>query len=88
MSIWEVVDAVLIACFGLAVLGCVMYFLIDRIVDRIVFRVLQQYEERVTRQSLDEARRLIDANRTHPARRDAAAPAKIHKARVGIRRRR
>lgn len=49
----------------------------------IVDRMISRYEDRVHRQSLAEARRLLDANREFPVRLDAGPPAKVRRARVG-----
>lgn len=38
-----------------------------------------EYEDKVHRQSLVEARRLLDANRSKPARVDSGAPAVVHR---------
>jgi hypothetical protein len=47
--------------------------------DKVINKILDRYEDRVNRQSLAEARRLVDANRRYPARPDAGAPAVIHR---------
>lgn len=51
----------------------------NKIIDRVVNKILDRYEDRVTRQSLAEARRLVDAGRRYPVRSDAGAPAVIHR---------
>lgn len=47
--------------------------------DKVINKILDRYEERVHRQSLAEARRLVDANRRYPVRSDSGAPAVIHR---------
>lgn len=64
---------------GLACMGVYLKSVIEQTVAEYALKLKQEYEAIVTRQSLAEARRLIDAQRSHPARPDAGPPAKIHK---------
>jgi hypothetical protein len=45
-------------------------------------RLKTEYEELVHRQTLAEARRLLDANRKQPTQLNNAGPVKIHKTRI------
>ena len=64
------------------VMALILLLYLKGFTDKVVNKILDRYEERVTRQSLAEARRLIDANREYPARLDAGSPARMHRAKT------
>ena len=67
---------------GLICMGAYLKSVIEQAVAEASLKLKNEYETIVTRQSLAEARRLIDANRKYPARPTAGPPAVIHKIRV------
>jgi len=52
------------------------------IAPQVIYKILDRYEDRVNRQSLAEARRLIDANRQYPAWPNANGTARVHRAKI------
>lgn len=78
MSFWEVAILVLGTSLGSAV---TISWTLHRLAPTVINKILDRYEETVHRQSLAEARRLVDANREYPARLDAGAPARVHRMR-------
>lgn len=73
------ITTALITAVWLIAMTVVAMFWGNKIIDRVVNKILDRYEDRVTRQSLAEARRLVDANRRYPVRSDSGAPAVIHR---------
>lgn len=63
-----------------AIVGLILGVVLGVLTDKIIFTVLNRYEERVHQQTLAQARQLVDAGREHMVRPDADAPARIHKA--------
>lgn len=67
---------------GMICVGAYLKSVIEQAVEEGLLRLKSEYENIVTRQSLAEARRLLDANRKQPTQLNNAGPAKIHKTRI------
>lgn len=80
MSGWQLAISGLVWMVALTVVCWVWG---TKIVEACINQVLDRYEERVHRQTLAQARQLVDANREHMVRPDGDAPARIHKAHLG-----
>lgn len=61
------------------VMALILVLYLRGFTDKVINKILDRYEDRVTRQSLAEARRLVDASRRYPVRSDSGAPAVVHR---------